>query len=108
MRRALVAALALAAAPLFAAEELRTLFHTAEERARLDRVRRGEPAETPAAAGPARKPVVTGFVKRSDGRATVWLDGRPVTMSGAAAAALADAAKAPREGARPVEIKPAR
>jgi hypothetical protein len=55
------------------AVELGTLFHSPEERARLDSLRRGEPAERAAVGGGARE--VTGFVKRSDGRNTVWIDG---------------------------------
>ena len=71
----------LAAAGVAGAADLGTLFHTPEERARLDRMRRGEPAETAADAAPGaqRDPVVTGYVRRSDGRHTVFVDGRPVT-----------------------------
>jgi len=55
--------------------ELRTLFHSAAEREKLDRARRGEPAEEEAVAGGKRgPPKITGFVRRSDGRDTVWLD----------------------------------
>ena len=78
-----LAALALAlAAPCAGALELGTLFTTPEERARLDRLRRGEP-ETPVATEGARSvnPTLTGFVKRSDGRHTVWIDGAPVPIS---------------------------
>jgi hypothetical protein len=66
------------------AAELGTLFNTPQERERLDRLRRGEPEPAPAEASPARaagKPVVTGFVKRSDGRHTVWIDGTAVTVA---------------------------
>ena len=87
--------------------ELRTLFHSAAEREELDRIRRGDPPEEVASTkrGP---PVVTGFVKRSDGRDTVWLDGRAVT--GAEAKRLAETAKArdPAPGSRAIEIKPSR
>jgi hypothetical protein len=83
VRRSLAAAL-LAAAALDAlgADEFGTLFTTPEERARLDRLRRGE-AISPAApsAGTIRhKPALTGYVQRSDGRNTVWIDGRPVVL----------------------------
>jgi hypothetical protein len=89
-RRALLA-LALAAAPAAMAAELAlgTLFHTPEERARLDRMRRGEP-EQQAAPAPGGQSVVTGFVKRSDGRNTVWIDGSPVTVRGSSAANVFD------------------
>lgn len=80
LARALLLLAAFAAVPAGAAD-LGTLFHSAEERARLDRLRRGEPAvpqAAPAEALPAAAPEVTGFVRRSDGRNTVWIDGRPV------------------------------
>jgi len=70
------AGFAYAADPVFG-----TLFFSAEERANLDRMRRGEsePAARPAAGlGSA----MTGFVKRSDGRHTVWIDGSPITVRG--------------------------
>jgi len=85
--RLLVALALLAAAGPLAAAELGTLFHTPEERARLDRVRRGEPATAsvqPGAQAPAPPvpvPEVTGFVRRSDGRNTVWIDGNPVATN---------------------------
>ena len=70
--------------------ELGTLFHTAEERARLDRLRRGEtPPEGAAQATPGAREV-TGFVKRSDGRGTVWIDGVPVQANTPRARALLD------------------
>ena len=84
--RLLAALLIALAAPAAGAAELATLFHTPQERERLDRLRRGEPEPPPAAEAsasrPAGKPVVTGFVKRSDGRHTVWIDGAPVTVRG--------------------------
>jgi hypothetical protein len=87
--------------------ELRTLFHSASEREALDRIRRGDPPEEVASTKRA-PPGVTGFVKRSDGRDTVWLDGRAVT--GAEAKRLAESAKAPEpaSGNRAIEIKPSR
>jgi hypothetical protein len=66
------------------AAELGTLFNTPQERERLDRLRRGEPepaAADTSAPRPVGKPVVTGFVKRSDGRHTVWIDGTAVTVA---------------------------
>jgi len=94
LRSHLLLALALAALPPVAAsEELRTLFHSPQERARLDRLRRGEPAEIPAVARAPRTPEVTGYVKRSDGRDTVWLDGTPKAMTGEASTAYTDPSK---------------
>lgn len=57
------------------AGELGTLFTTPAERERLDRLRRGEPATQ--AALERADPVVTGYVKRSDGKSTVFLDKQP-------------------------------
>jgi hypothetical protein len=75
-------------APANAAPDFGTLFHSAEERARLDKLRRGELPDPPATRrGP---PSVTGFVQRSDGRNTVWIDGRPVPVAGPRAAPLFD------------------
>jgi alkylation response protein AidB-like acyl-CoA dehydrogenase len=62
------------------AAELGRLFFSAEERARLDKLRRGD-AVVEAAVGetaPSAAPALTGFVQRSDGRNTVWINGRPV------------------------------
>lgn len=62
------------------AAELGTLLTTPEERERLERLRRGEPE--PTAGEPARaRGQVTGFVKRSDGRNTLWVDGIPVRVT---------------------------
>ena len=101
-----IAALLLAASGASAAPELRTLFHSPQERERLDRLRRGEPME--AILAPRRAPTITGFVKRSDGRNTVWIDGTPVPMTGAASAPLTDPAKV-RDVRRPeapsIEVK---
>jgi hypothetical protein len=77
-----LAALAFALAAFgAAADDLGTLFHTPEERARLDRLRRGEPERENAPAAAGRAPSITGYVKRSDGRSTVWIDGAPVTLA---------------------------
>lgn len=74
-----------------ACSELGTLFTTPAERERLDRLRRGE-ASVPEAAATADAPAaaVTGYVKRSDGRGTVWIDGRPVVVASPKAAPLFD------------------
>ena len=81
--RHFLAAWALAISPACIGAELGTLFHTPQERQLLDRQRRGDPVEAPSATGadqpPPRDPVVTGYVRRSDGRNTVWIDGRPLS-----------------------------
>jgi len=88
-RRALAALVLALAAPAAHCVELGTLFTTPEERARLDRLRRGEPDAT---LGPLRAgtPVLTGFVKRSDGRHTLWIDGTPVPAASPEAGRLLD------------------
>ena len=75
--------------PSLGAPALGTLFHSAEERARLDRIRRGE-SEPAAAPAPGQASAVTGFVKRSDGRNTVWIDGTAVSVRGNQAAEVFD------------------
>jgi hypothetical protein len=71
-----------AAAPAVATNgeplDLGTLFTTPDERARLDRLRRGEPVQTAHFTG---QRAVTGYVKRSDGRSTVWIDGVPLQVA---------------------------
>jgi len=96
----LSAALAVAAWALAGSvrgDDLGTLFFSPEERARLDQQRRGElapPAKAAATtepgrpAAPARPPVLTGYVQRSDGRDTVWIDGRPVVTTAPQASTL--------------------
>lgn len=108
LERALLVSLLALALPAAAADSaLRTLFHTADEREQLDRLRRGEPAEKRVEKrGP---PVVSGFVKRSDGRDTAWVDGHAVT--GPEAQRLADPAKvreSQRADPRAIEIRPSR
>ena len=88
-RPALLAALVAASTAAFAAD-LGVLFHTPDERARLDKLRRGEPSEVTAAGPVAAKPEVTGFVRRSDGRSTVWINGVPVVVAGARGETLLD------------------
>jgi hypothetical protein len=81
--RASLAAIALVAAGAACAAELGTLFHSAEERARLERLRRGDPAPAEAPSGPeapAARREITGFVVRSDGRGTAFVDGVPVPV----------------------------
>jgi hypothetical protein len=69
---------AAAAAP---PDGLGTLFTTPQERDRLERLRRGDP-ETQATVDETGRPqpTVTGFVRRSDGRNTVWIDGTPLAV----------------------------
>lgn len=59
-------------------DQLGTLFHTPKERDLLERLRRGEKVEAAAVTRP--DPTVTGYVKRSDGKSTVFLDKQPFTV----------------------------
>jgi len=109
--RALLAILLAAFASAAGAAELRTLFHTPEERARLDRLRRGEPVETQAAPRAPHVPAVTGFVKRSDGRSTVWIDGVPMQVANPRAGTLLDPRSVRSHGGEDsvrIERKPAK
>lgn len=81
MIRRIALLLAVAAALGARAEDLGRLFYTPAERDQLDRLRRGEEAQ-PAQAAPGAAHSVTGYVQRSDGRGVVWIDGRPVVVSG--------------------------
>ena len=59
-------------------DDLGTLFHSPKERADLERKRRGEPVEGTGRPSIMRPdPVVTGYVKRSDGKSTVFIDQQP-------------------------------
>ncbi|HUP29837.1 MAG TPA: hypothetical protein VM122_06665 [Usitatibacter sp.] len=88
--RRVLAVLLLLVAGCAGAAELGTLFNTAEERARLDRLRRGESPAAAATGTGSRVREVTGFVQRSDGRGTVWIDGVPVPVASPRAGPLFD------------------
>jgi hypothetical protein len=74
---ALVAALVSLPAP---AQEIGRLFFTPEQRDALDARRRARVPDKPAAAPTVVSPTtrLDGFVRRSDGRATVWVNGAPL------------------------------
>ena len=111
-RRALAAALLAFAAPAALGVDFGTLFTSAEERTRLDRLRRGEPEASRTTTLHSSDPAVTGYVSRSDGRNTVWIDGRPVVVTTPEASALVKAhpmATAPLpDGAFKAERRPSR
>jgi len=75
--RASLAILLLAAAMGADAQQLGTLFHSPAEREALDKLRRGDVPGKAVESIPLPDPVVTGFVKRSDGKSTVFIDKRP-------------------------------
>ena len=103
--RRLVAAAACLACTLASAAELGTLFNTPEERNRLDRLRRGEPPVAAAGEERSRTPQVTGFVQRSDGRNTLWIDGVPVSVGQPEAARVLNQEKAAPKGPHEVRIQ---
>ena len=76
--QASIAIALLAVTSAVSAAELGTLFHTAKERDQLERLRKGETPEAEAIVRP--DPVITGYVKRSDGKSTVFIDKQPVTV----------------------------
>jgi hypothetical protein len=91
LRRAIALAAIAVSTGAWGADALGTLFTTPDERARLDQLRRGEPV----AAEPlsrSHEPRITGFVKRSDGRGTVWIDGLAVPVRSREAERLLDTA----------------
>lgn len=78
IRNAALIALALSlAAPAARGEEFGRLFLTPEQRAALDARRKAKvpdkPAESPQAQAPVKR--VDGYVQRSGGRSTVWVNG---------------------------------
>jgi hypothetical protein len=102
-------ALALLLAGTAHGADLGRLFYSPAEREQLDRLRRGEPAQATASAAKGGH-AVTGFVQRSDGRGVVWIDGRPVEVSGRDAKRVFDprAVSAYSESADAVKIEPRR
>ena len=92
VRHSILAPLLVALCAQAQAADIGTLFYSPEQRAKMDRLRRGEPVtEIAQESGVAsRKPSVTGYVQRSDGRNTVWIDGRPMVIAAPAAKALLD------------------
>ena len=88
-----------------AADDLGTLFTTPEERARLDKLRRGEATTAVAPAEgvrPRHDRAITGYVQRSDGRNTVWIDGRPVVLASPDGKSLLDPRIVQPRGSDPV------
>jgi hypothetical protein len=82
----LALALVLLAAPVADAQELGRLFFTPSQRAALDARRKARVPDRPAApvvASPATR--LDGYVKRSGGPSTVWVNGESITESGSEA-----------------------
>ena len=66
------------------AQEIGRLFFTPDQRAALDARRRARVPDKPAAAPVVATPTtrLDGFVRRSDGRSTVWVNGESLAESG--------------------------
>ena len=77
MTRVVLFAVAFAVSQCLAAQELGRLFFTPEQREALDARRRARMPDTPAPAPLAVSPTtrLDGYVRRSDGRSTVWVNG---------------------------------
>jgi hypothetical protein len=98
-----LAGLALAcAAPDAAAQQLGRLFMTPDQRESLDGRRKARVPDKPAAAPVVASPTtrVDGYVKRSGGRSTVWLNSEPLPENAAEAPRI----RAGRAGEGQVEV----
>jgi len=92
MKRArvlLLGVLLAAGASAAAAQELGRLFFTPEQRTELDARRKARVPDKPAAVAVVESPRtrLDGYVKRSGGKSTVWLNGEPVPVDAASAGA---------------------
>jgi hypothetical protein len=72
-----------AGSPAIQAQDLGRLFFTEEQRAALDARRKARVPDRPAAAPVVASPTtrLDGFVKRSQGPSTVWVNGAPLQES---------------------------
>ncbi len=61
-----------------AAQQLGRLFYTPEQRAALDARRAARLPDKPSAAAESPTTRVDGYVRRSSGKSTVWMDGEPL------------------------------
>jgi hypothetical protein len=96
------------------AQELGRLFFTPDQRAALDARRKARVPDKPAAAvvaSPVTK--LDGFVKRSDGRSTVWVNGESLTENSPEAPRIGTSRSDPNrvsvplgEGGRRATLKP--
>ena len=78
MRAALAALLLLLPAGQAAAQELGRLFFTPEQRDALDARRKARLPDKPAASAPSPTTRIDGYVQRSRGKSTVWVNGEAV------------------------------
>lgn len=106
MKRTLLLALALSlAAPAHAAETLGRLFFTPEQRAALDARRKARVPDKPAAAAVA-SPVtrIDGYVKRSQGPSTVWMNGESLSEGSPEAPRIEAPARGGAEGSVSITV----
>lgn len=106
MKRAAALLLALWCLPA-PAQEIGRLFFTPEQRAALDARRNArvpdKPAPAPAVASPTTR--LDGYVRRSDGKSTVWVNGAPLESTPAIGRDLHVAVPVGESDAR-VRLKP--
>ncbi len=111
MMRALFLALGLAASCALGtaaqAQELGRLFFTPEQRSTLDARRKARVPDKPAAVAASPTMRLDGYVKRSGGRSTVWVNGEPADDSARPpAAGEGRATVSVGDGERRVQLKP--
>jgi len=103
----LLLALATASPLAVATEELGRLFFTPEQRRTLDARRKARVPDKPAAVAPSPRLRLDGYVKRSGGKSTVWVNGEsvdsPARLPGSSAARVTVSAG---DGGRTVRLKP--
>ena len=100
-------ALAAASPPAGAADDLGRLFFTPEQRQALDARRKARVPDKPAAVVVSPTVRLDGYVKRSGGKSTVWVNGEavdsPARLPASSAARVTVSAG---DGGRPVNLKP--
>jgi hypothetical protein len=112
MKLALALAVVLLNMSAARAQELGRLFFTPEQRAALDARRKARVPDKPAAVVVAPVTRVDGYVKRSAGPSTVWLNGESLTESAPEAPRIdrrrdgGDVSISVGEGGRRVRLKP--
>ena len=82
--RTLTVVLICALPTLATAHQIGRLFHSPAERSALDAQRKTKPSQHPLAPNPPAAPPPTrldGYVVRSDGRSTLWLNGHATPTS---------------------------
>jgi hypothetical protein len=81
--RALLFMALVASIPAASAQDIGRLFFTEEQRAALDARRRSRMPDKPAAAAVTPTTRVDGYVRRSGGPSTVWVNGESLGVEGA-------------------------